>query len=92
MMTHDEMIKVIAAHRDGADVEFQDRSGPWSSTVKPLWDFLHNQYRVKTEPLICWANVYSTGAPLFHYTKEEADANSMPNRIRCAKMVEEAQS
>jgi len=54
MMTHDEMIAVIQAHRDGKTIQFRDRDS------QGKWDDLHPvcfsanfgtyDYRVKPEP------------------------------------------
>jgi len=87
-MTHDEIIAVVTAHRDGADVEHQAHGGQWRFTGSPLWEFGVCDYRVKPAPFVCWANFYSTGDPIFHPTREEADAIAMQGRIRCVKMIE----
>ena len=50
-MTHDEMIAVIQAHKDGKQIEYLlkpvDR---WVEIHDPQWDFLHYDYRIKPEP------------------------------------------
>lgn len=52
-MTHDEMISVIQAHRDGKDVQlrWRDNGLVWI-TVKahPNWHFDRADYRIKPEP------------------------------------------
>lgn len=57
-MTHDEMIEVIAAHRDGKKIQAKYQKGQWIDiTLPPLWNFEHNEYRIKPEPLTldqCW--------------------------------------
>ncbi len=64
-MTHDELIAVIAAHRDGKEIEARFReesygSGPmgvffgkWESFTRdkwPLWDTYRWDYRIKPMP------------------------------------------
>ena len=51
-MTHDEMIAVIQAHKDGKVIQWRDRhGGRWLDTVdNPVWAFNLNIYRVKEEP------------------------------------------
>ena len=66
-MTHDEMIAVIAAHRDGKAIQFSSRysgqSMPWGDyTIDgPSWNFSAYDYRIKPEPLECWVNVNNAG-------------------------------
>lgn len=52
MMTHDEMITVIQAHRDGKVLEACDAgTGQWTwCRQPPSWDFREYDYRVKPEP------------------------------------------
>ena len=63
-MTHNEMIEVIQAHRDGKVVECQrivSSYSEWSRTVIPSWDFSKFRYRVKLEPAELWALKNSSG-------------------------------
>ena len=51
-MTHDEMIAVIAAHRDGKRIEVRsNQSEMWDVVEYPAWDFLHQIYRVAPKPV-----------------------------------------
>lgn len=46
-MTHDAMIAIIAAHRDGAKIEFKGkRSMAWTVHPKPKWNFDECDYRI----------------------------------------------
>jgi hypothetical protein len=57
-MTHDEMIAVIAHHRDGGKVEVAHKRGSyWESTISPCWDFQSFDYRPKPEPMVIFAEV-----------------------------------
>lgn len=60
-MTHDEMIALIEAHRDGKTIEFRDprfdNFKDWQLCRMPTWNFQRNEYRIKPEPLTleeCW--------------------------------------
>lgn len=69
-MTHDEMIAVIAAHRDGKQIECnateneKDPAGWLIATHLDddrLFDFGGFDYRIKPEPLVLWAAFYPDG-------------------------------
>lgn len=64
-MTHDEMIAVIAAHRDGKKVQCQVKNhADWydyHNGDEPQWDFNSFDYRIKPEPLVLWAAFYPDG-------------------------------
>ena len=49
MMTHDQMIAVIQAHKEGKTVQARLR-GRWVDLECPSWNFNANDYRVKPEP------------------------------------------
>ena len=51
-MTHDEMIAVIQAHRDGKAIQFcgYGMAGAWDDVIHPDWDFANYNYRIKPEP------------------------------------------
>jgi hypothetical protein len=56
MMTHDEMIAVIAAHRDGKQLEYKSISDTnWKLATTPVFNFDIADYRIKPEPLVLWA-------------------------------------
>lgn len=58
-MTHDEMIAVIQAHKDGKEIEFRDQRftefKEWVQCREPHWNFRDCTYRIKPEPLVLWA-------------------------------------
>lgn len=61
-MTHDEMIAVIAHHRDGGKVEIADQGkGNFEDTLNPIWDFNEFDYRIKPEPRSLWEIRNSNG-------------------------------
>lgn len=46
-MTHDEMIAVIAAHKDGKRIEAKAKCGGiWGMAATPCWDFDDYDYRI----------------------------------------------
>ena len=65
-MTHDEMIAVIQAHKDGATIEYKriDTYKDWRPAIAPSWDFAGFDYRVKDQPIKRVAKCYDTGNEL----------------------------
>jgi hypothetical protein len=73
-MTHDEMIEVIQAHKDGKviqrrlrvalNAEFTDRT-----LTNPYMDFAAFEYRVKPEPIEYWLvpYTYKAGLEVFYF-------------------------
>lgn len=52
-MTHDEMIAVIAAHKEGKKIQVQNcTTGQWAEVESPNWSFNIYDYRIKPEPKI----------------------------------------
>lgn len=52
-MTTNEMLKVIMAYNNGANIEYielNDSDGVWLNAPTPSWNFAHKAYRVKPEP------------------------------------------
>lgn len=46
-MTHDKMIEVIQAHKEGKNIEARNTlTGQWVRIPSPSFDFSYNQYRV----------------------------------------------
>lgn len=56
-MTHDEMIAVIQAHKEGKRIEFNARRlifPEWLLCREPAWDFSTYDYRIAREPRKMW--------------------------------------
>jgi hypothetical protein len=56
-MTHDEMIAVIQAHKDGMQLQVRDRhvqQRTWKDDLDPRFDFLVGEYRIKPTPREFW--------------------------------------
>ena len=49
-MTHDEMIAVIQAHKEGKAIQTRMAGGKWQDINCPCWDFSQYGYRAKPEP------------------------------------------
>jgi hypothetical protein len=51
-MTHEEMIQVIMAHRDGKEIQMKSKGlgSKWFECPGPMWNFGYVDYRVKPEP------------------------------------------
>jgi hypothetical protein len=60
-MTHDEMIEVIQAHKDGKVIQLRSMQGDWIDVPRtPDWDFPNIIYRPKPEPKEYWLVPYGT--------------------------------
>jgi hypothetical protein len=64
-MTHDEMIAVIQAHKDGKAIQyrFMVKDG-WIKASTPNWNFSELAFRVKPEPKEYWLVPYADGTGL----------------------------
>lgn len=61
-MTHDEMIAVIAHHRNGGKVEMKPKGDyEWQNANGIVWNFGIMDYRAKPEPLVLWAEIMPDG-------------------------------
>ena len=62
-MTHDEMIAVIKAHKDGNKIQSTPLSvhSLWGDDDSPMWNFALMDYRVKPEPLERWLFIPTYG-------------------------------
>jgi hypothetical protein len=63
-MTHDEMIAVIQAHKDGKVIQFRPRivRDEWMTKPKgvaPSWNFDNTEYRIKPIPKEYWMVPYT---------------------------------
>lgn len=74
MMTVDQMIEVLTAHRDGKKIESRYKFRPggdtkWYAFGGCDFDFRDYDYRVKPEPKVIWVNECADGSG-FGYTSE----------------------
>lgn len=58
-MNHNEMIAVIAAHREGKKIEAKakvfSKDKQWlPCNPLPVWNFSEYDYRIAVEPRRCW--------------------------------------
>jgi len=90
-MTHDEMIAVIAAHKDGKQLEYKSISDTnWKLATTPVFNFDIADYRIKPEPIVLWG-VYEARINLRTYTTKEAAesyASKLSYRTTIKKFVE----
>jgi hypothetical protein len=71
MMTHDEMIAVIAHHRDGGKVEWSYRAqNEWYDDEDPCWGFNSCDYRPKPEPMTIYAEICALKGTLMRTSNE----------------------
>ena len=58
-MTHDEMIEVIQAHKNGKVIQVRTApSALWCTTIVPNWNFGFLEFRVKPQPKEYWLIPY----------------------------------
>lgn len=82
-MTHDEMIEVITAHKEGKQIEYSYRAGTgskrWQAISSPatLWAFDEIVYRVKAIPRVRWIveGTTATGNSFIWCYTTEAEAS-----------------
>lgn len=75
MMTHDEMIAVIYAHKEGKKIECRHAHSDASQWVPvggtPAWNFTVYDYKVVRKPRKCWVRWNKeTGRPELFYAHE----------------------
>lgn len=71
-MTHDEMIAVIQAHKEGKKLQvLYSLTASWEDISNPSFNFSVCKYRVKPEPKTIYVNEYTSGM-CAHPTKEAA--------------------
>lgn len=70
-MSHEEMIAVIQADKEGKTVEFRQRArSQWLDCMEPIWDFSDFDYRIKPTPpkprewWICYDSISDYGDPV----------------------------
>lgn len=72
-MTHDEMIAVIQAHRNGKTIQTRLNSDcQWTDAWNPMWNFFSNDYRIKPEPREFNITEYSDGSLILCDTQGHA--------------------
>ena len=98
-MTHDEMIAVIEADRDGESVQYQQlkdptQPGQWFDAQEGVdfvlpFDFLRHEYRVKPNPVERWAYIYDDGScGGLYVSKSDALNQQVSSNARLARLVE----
>ena len=91
----DHMIAVLQAFKEGKAIQFRDSGNSstdenWGCALKPSWDWVTFDYRVKPEPRRIWVNMYvNDRTPRTHfYTLEEAQHAASPDCIESVMFVE----
>jgi hypothetical protein len=78
-MTHDEMLEVIQAHKDGHAVEWHDvYAGCWVWEEEPKWNFGSVSYRIKRTPREWILEVHEDGEILCAWTELSKSAAPAP--------------
>lgn len=99
LMTHDEIIAVVQAHKNGKSIESRCREGSchrWLESKDPGWNFYDYDYRVKLEPRVFWINEYQESISGNKYlgtnrfdSKEKIIEQNYKGYVRTVKFVEE---
>jgi hypothetical protein len=96
-MAHDEMIAVIAAHKEGKTIQYRARWGApegWQDTPNdPVWNFYYNEYRIKPEPCkprVIYVNEYEGGGFGSGYAIKDSAvfSGAATNAIATRKFIE----
>jgi hypothetical protein len=91
-MTHEEMIALIEAHRDGKTIQYRlTPTAQWRDrTLSGIdFNFAEIEYRIKpTEPVTAFGVIDEGELFLFHH-EEEAKADVARNGGRIIKLIEE---
>ena len=92
MQTHDEMIVVIQAHKEGKAIQCNSlnnrvESG-WLDDAAPCWAFNYLRYRVKPEPVrhTVYVNVYKGFVSDLHPDRVTADRHCSATRLGCRRV------
>ena len=86
-MTHDEMIAVLVAHRDGKVIQREDKD-TWRFAPNPTWNFGSYNYRVKPEPRVVFINEYAYGLGVNHYKSKNEAKESAGRHSGTVKFIE----
>ena len=91
-MTHDEMIEIVNAIRDGKTVQYRLKGCVdhwWTDSVHgALPNFGTFDYRAKPVPMEIWVNVYGPGSHMSYSSRDAATRLRSVNCLRTAKFVE----
>jgi hypothetical protein len=87
MMTLDEQYEVVKAKKEGKEIEIEC-GGDWEHFNGKSFNFVNFQYRVKSELLECWVNVYDNGHGSF-CSKDDAINNIDEGCLRAAVHLRE---
>lgn len=72
-MTHDEMIALIQAHKNGKTIQNRriGRNEEWKDAPAPSWNFWSFEYRIKSEPQSIYAIRSNSGVVVHCSANEE---------------------
>ena len=92
-MTHDEMIAVIQAHKEGKAIQFKRHlRDKWEDVDSdPSWNFPEVDYRIKPSPMEIWGNFVEDKfiSAYFSYEKAIYHANEIMRTVKLREVVDE---
>lgn len=98
MKTLTEKIRVMQAAEAGKEIEIIRVNAPykddWHFTDSPAFDWANFDYRIKTEPMELWVNVFEDGSTWPFESKVEAEhardvCYGTPKTIKFREVVDE---
>ena len=91
-MTHNELIALIEAHRDGKTLQWRDTDNSWQLSTVSIVGLLRNlgamyKYRIKPEPREWY--LYDCGSDVLHAaTPEQQMENQFIDAIKVREVLE----
>lgn len=89
MMTHDEIIEVVKADKEGKPIQFRrlyQKNGKWRDVLQPGWDFLSYEFRVKPELIEVWVVVSYNNKAIGSFT-DKKHAESVAVNFKDSRVV-----
>ena len=91
-MPVEEMIELLQAFQRGEQLEWKYKEANiWHPVRNPIWDFNHQEFRIKPKPLEMWINIYNDKMIYKHETKQEAIDNAGSGCRRIAVHMKEVE-
>ena len=83
-----EKIEVMQAALDGKEIEMEMPNGEWLPQHDLQFNWADYEYRVKSEPFECWANIYPDGEYTIYGDEKTAELYRGVDYLRTVKLVE----
>lgn len=84
--TLDEQIEVMMHFRDGGEIEY-NYNGDWKPCVKPYWNWVDIEHRIKRVPKEYWINIYNSGV-CYNHTDEIMAKKNLGETGKTIRVIE----